>query len=174
MISIISGTNRKNSLSSVVAGIYKEMMEKAGFACHMINLQDLPADFIASALYENAGSHELFNKMRDEMATTEKFVIIVPEYNGSFPGVLKAFIDGLKFPDTFSGKKCALVGISSGVQGAVLAMSHLTDILNYCGTHVLSLKPKLSGIEKHLVDGEITNPLYVQLLEDQVKAFINF
>ena len=40
-------------------------------------------------------------------------------------------------------KKAALVGISSGVQGAGLALSHLTDIFNYCGMHVLAQKPKL-------------------------------
>jgi len=174
MITIICGTNRKNAQSEVVSGIYKKMVEEAGEKCDFINLQELPNDFIASALYENAGSNEKFNAIRDKMVKAEKFVIVVPEYNGSFPGILKTFIDGLKFPDTFTGKKCALVGISSGVQGSVLAMSHLTDILNYCGTNVLSLKPKLSAIEKNLKDGKITNPMYEQLLRDQINALIKF
>ena len=42
------------------------------------------------------------------MSQSEKFVFIVPEYNGSFPGVLKTFIDGLAFPDTFEQKKNVL------------------------------------------------------------------
>ncbi len=174
MITIICGTNRKNSQSEIVAGIYKKMAEEAGETCDFINLQDLPEDFIATALYENAGSNEQFNVIRQKMVEAEKFVIIVPEYNGSFPGILKTFFDGLIFPATFSGKKCALVGISSGVQGAVLAMSHLTDILNYCGTNVLANKPKLSAIEKNIADGQITNPLYAQLLKSQLEAFISF
>ena len=174
MITIICGTNRKDSFSGKVANIYKGMVEETGETCDLINLLDLPHDFILSALYENAGNNTTFNPIRDKMVSAEKFVIIVPEYNGSFPGILKTFFDGLKFPDTFTGKKCALVGISSGLQGAVLAMSHLTDILNYCGTNVLAQKPKLSGIENNLKDGKITNPLYVQLLKDQIKALISF
>jgi len=174
MITIICGTNRKNSNSALVASIYREMMEAEGQQCDLINLADLPADFISSALYEAAGSNESFNPIRKKMAAADKFVIIVPEYNGSFPGILKTFFDGLEFPVTFTGKKCALVGISSGIQGSVLAMSHLTDILNYCGTHVLSQKPKLSGIEKHLEDGKLANPLYTDLLRNQIKAFLSF
>lgn len=174
MITVICSTNRKNSNTAKVAAIYKELVEKAGESCEIIDLVDMPADFISSALYENSGKNEAFEPIRKKMVAVQKFVMIVPEYNGSFPGVLKTFIDGLKFPDTFTNKKCALVGVSSGIQGAVLAMSHLTDILNYCGSNVLSQKPKLSGIEKNMVDGKITNPLYMQLLEEQIAALIAF
>ena len=66
-----------------------------------------------------------------------KLVIIVPEYNASFPGVLKAFIDGLTYPGGIQGKKAALVGLSGGGQGGLLAMTHLTDVLMYLGTTVL-------------------------------------
>ena len=174
MTTIICGTNRKNSNSAIIGGIYKDLMQKAGHEAELINLESLPSDFISSALYEVAGTNEAFNPLRDQMAASEKFVFIVPEYNGSFPGVLKTFIDGLKFPDTFTGKKCALVGLSSGIQGGVLALSHLTDIMNYCGTNVLAQKPKLAGIDKNLKEGVITNQLYIDLLEQQIKAFIAF
>ncbi len=107
------------------------------------------------------------------MLHSEKFVFIVPEYNGSFPGVLKAFIDGLQFPDSFAGKKAALVGVSSGIQGAGLALSHLTDIFNYCGTHVLALKPKLMHIEENLIEGKLSD-LYAELLEQQAVDLIDF
>ena len=174
MTTIICGTNRKNSNSAIVGGIYKEMMEQAGHTADLINLQDLPDDFISSALYEAAGTNERFNPIREKMDASDKFVFIIAEYNGSFPGILKTFIDGLKFPSTFTGKKCAMVGISSGIQGGVLALSHMTDIMNYCGTNVLAQKPKLAGIDKNLKDGTITNPLYIELLEQQIKAFIEF
>ncbi len=174
MITIVCGTNRKNSVSRVISEIYQEMLRKNNAESVILDLADLPADFTDSALYENAGKNEEFNDLRKQMVTTEKFVFVVPEYNGSFPGVLKAFIDGLKFPDTFTDKKCALVGVSSGVQGAGLALSHLTDIFNYCGTHVLAQKPKLARIERNMENGRITNPLYQELLEIQVSKFLRF
>lgn len=175
MIRIISSTNRSGAVTYKVCQHYQALLSDLGAESEIIDLAELPGDFIASALYENGGKNESFNPIRNKMKDTQKFVFITPEYNGSFPGVLKAFIDGLEFPATFSGKKAALVGISSGVQGAVLAMSHLTDIFNYCGTNVLAQKPKLARIENAMNEaGEITDPLYLQLLSDHAKAFVAF
>ena len=173
MITVVCSTNRRDAVSHTIANIYLDVLKSQGADHQYINLADLPADFTSSALYENSGKNEVFNKYREMMATSEKFVFIVPEYNGSFPGVLKAFIDGLEFPDSFTGKKAALVGVSSGVQGAGLALSHLTDIFNYCGTHVLAFKPKLMHIEDNMTDGKL-NELYQQFLEQQAADIINF
>lgn len=174
MITLVSGTNRPNSVTRQVVDFYKTMLSGRGIQSDIIDLVDLPDDFIASALYKKAGTNDTFNPIRQKMLDAEKYVFFVPEYNGSFPGILKTFIDGLKYPQTFKGKKCALVGISSGVQGAVLAMSHLTDIFNYSKMHVLAEKPKLLHIENHLENGEITNPLFKSLLEEQIESFIKF
>ncbi|MEL6607264.1 MAG: NAD(P)H-dependent oxidoreductase, partial [Bacteroidota bacterium] len=105
---------------------------------------------------------------------TQKYVFIVPEYNGSFPGVFKAFIDGLQFPNTFKDKKCALVGVSKGPQGASFAMSHLTDIFHYLRMHVYPLKPRLAGIRDGQLASVLTNQQYVQLLDEQATGIINY
>lgn len=174
MITLVVGTNRPNSVTKQVAEIYKGMLSEKGERSEIIDLVDLPDDFISSALYQNSGKNESFNPIRNQMLEAQKYVFFTPEYNGSFPGILKTFIDGLQYPGTFKGKKCALVGISSGVQGAVLAMSHLTDIFNYAKMHVLAEKPKLLHIENHLENGKITNELFVQLLEEQIDSFLKF
>lgn len=173
-IAIICGTNRNDSVSMEISLIYKGLLEELGQEVDVIDLKELPSDFTTSALYENSGKNEAFNHFRELMADLKKYVFIVPEYNGSFPGVLKAFIDGLKFPQTFTDKKCALVGVSSGVQGAGLALSHLTDIFNYCGTNVLALKPKLAQIDSHLKDGKITSKLYNDLIKEQASKLVAF
>jgi len=176
MITIISGTNREEAVSLDISKLYKNLLDNLEAENQIIDLNDLPKDFAFSALYENSGQNQLFNIYREKMKTSNRFVFIVAEYNGSFPGVLKTFIDGLQFPDTFQGKKCALVGISSGVHGGGLALSHLTDIFNYCGMHVLALKPKLSQINLHFdrSANQITNDLYIELLETQARDIVNF
>lgn len=171
---IVCGTNRTNSVSKIISGLYQGLLVDRGINAEIIDLAELPADFTTTALYENAGKNDDFNIYRQKMLDAQKYVFIVPEYNGSFPGVLKAFIDGLKFPNTFPDKKCALVGLSSGVQGAGLALSHLTDIFNYCGMHVLALKPKLARIEENMTAAEIDNALYKELLEQQAEKLIRF
>ena len=161
-------------MSPAIAIAYAELVKKEGQEADVIDLRELPVDYISTALYGNEGKNDEFNILRSKMKDADKFVFIVPEYNGSFPGVLKAFIDGLDFPDTFTGKKAALVGVSAGMLGSSHAMSHLTDILNYCGTHVLARKPRLTGISKSLTDGHLTNESYLGQLQKQIREFINF
>lgn len=173
-IYIISGTNRQQAVSIQVANVYQQEIKALGVEAEIIDLRQLPADYLFSGLYENAGKNELVNDFRAKMREGSKFVFVIAEYNGSFPGVLKAFIDGLEFPDSFTNKKCALVGLSAGIQGAVLAMSHLTDILNYCGAHVLAEKPKLASISGNMQDGVITNERYMKHIKKQVQQLLDF
>lgn len=174
MITIISGTNRKNSNSYKIARQYQGILKKKGVNSEIIDLEKLPDNFLGTALYENSGSNESFRPIMDQMKSCEKFVFIVAEYNGSFPGILKLFIDALEFPGTLKDKKCAMVGLSSGVQGSALAMSHLTDIVNYLGMHVLAQKPKLMSIHDRMEDGKVIDKLGIQLLEEQAEALIKF
>lgn len=174
MITIISGTNRQNSVSSKVAQLYQSLLKQHQVDSNIIDLADLPKDFVYTALYDNNGKNPEFNIFLEKIRASEKYVFVIPEYNGSFPGVLKAFIDGMEYPNSFQNKKCALVGISSGMQGAGLALSHMTDIFNYLGMNVLALKPKLAKIESNFDGEEVTDELYSELLEDQVKKFLEF
>ncbi len=173
MIRIICGTNRRQSISMKLALLYQEVLVSKNMESAILNLAELPADFIVSALYENAGKNVEFNIFRQQIEETEKFVFIVPEYNGSFPGVLKAFIDGMKYPGAFYGKKCALVGVSSGGQGGSIALSHLTDIFNYMGMHVLAQKVKLSRIEGNFIDNTLSER-YLEMLVRQADLLIRF
>ena len=174
MVYIISGTNRTAAKSPFIAAVYKKAFNDHGEEAEIIDLRELPKDFVFSALYENAGTNTRFNDYRKMMTSGDKFVFIVPEYNGSFPGVLKAFIDGLEYPGAFRGKKCALIGISSGDQGGVHALSHLTDIFNYCGMHVMAKKVRLSHIDKNFEEGELTNEAYVKRIAEQAAELIAF
>lgn len=174
MVKIIVGTNRKNSVSKVIAEFYQSILLDKGTTSEILELEHLPADFVATALYENNGKNSAFNAFHDRVNAGTKFVFIVAEYNGSFPGILKSFIDGMTYPNTFRNKKCALVGISSGVGGGGIALSHLTDIFHYLGMHVLALKPKLAKIEQNMSDNLLTNRLYVELLQTQADMLLEF
>lgn len=174
MIKIIVGTNRKNSVSKVIAELYQSILIEKGADVEILELENLPGDFVETALYENNGKNEEYNNFHERLEKGKKFVFIVPEYNGSFPGVLKTFIDGMTYPNTFRNKKSALVGISSGIGGGGIALSHLTDIFHYLGMHVLALKPKLAKIEQNMSDNLLTNRLYMDLLQTQADMLLEF
>ncbi|WP_018344710.1 NADPH-dependent FMN reductase [Cytophaga aurantiaca] len=174
MICVIACTNRPNSNSLKISEYYIKLLEKEGVPCTLIDLNKLPESYLFSALYHNQGKDAIFNAIKKTIAEAEKFVFVVPEYNGSFPGVLKAFIDGLDYPASFKNKKAALLGISSGVMGGSLALSHLTDILNYLGMHVLASKPRITKIEQNFVGGEIKDAFVKELISAQAKELLRF
>jgi len=174
MYAIVCGTNRPNALSLKLCVYYQALLQKQGHQAPIIDLAQLPANFTQNALYAHAGKNEAFNALAAPLVSAQKVLFVVPEYNGSFPGVLKTFIDGLPYPNPLKGKKCALVGLSAGVQGGGLALSHLTDIFNYLGAHVLAQKPKLAKIEGHFDGHTISNALYQQLIDEQIEALLGF
>jgi NAD(P)H-dependent FMN reductase len=175
MITIIVGTNRPDAISRKLAEQYAELLlHKFQMPSQLLDLQELPVDFISTALYEHTGKNEDFNAVSDLISHSEKIIFVLPEYNGSFPGVLKAFIDGLAYPNTFRDKKAAMVAISNGTQGGILAMSHLTDIFNYLGMNVLANKVRIPQIHNHISEGRIVTPFYLELMEAQAKQFLSF
>lgn len=175
MITIVSGTNRPASRARRLADYYATLLTELGADSQILDLVDLPADFTTTALYANAGTHPGFNKLAARLAASSHWVIITSEYNGSFPGVLKAFIDGLPYPGAFQGKKVALVGLSSGGQGGLLAMTHLTDVLMYLGTAVLPQRVRLPFINQDLdPDLGMRQELSQQLLREQAAALVQF
>ncbi|HEV7346716.1 NAD(P)H-dependent oxidoreductase [Telluribacter sp.] len=173
-IVIIVGTNRPHSMSRRIADYYQQLLLRHNTPSTVLDLHELPADFTVSALYGNNGKNSEFNQLRQLIDQAHKFVFIVPEYNGSYPGVLKAFIDGLPYPNSFANKKAALVGLSSNMQGASSALSHMTDIFSYLGMHTLALRVKLGQIRTYFSDGVFTNELYNELLDMQARQLISF
>ena len=175
MVTILVGTNRPQSRARLVADFYAALLTELGAPCQFLDLAELPADFLNVALYHNAGRHDDFNHFIAPLDQSARLVIIAPEYNCSIPGALKAFIDALPYPGGIRGKKAALISLSSGSQGGLLALSHLTDILFYLGTSVLPQRVRLPNISQHLSpEGNVTSSLFRQLLREQAEALLAF
>jgi NAD(P)H-dependent FMN reductase len=108
------------------------------------------------------------------MDHADKFVFIVPEYNGSFPGVLKTFIDGLGWPNSLTKKKAAIVSISDGSLGGAIASSHLTDIFHYLNCNVLPTLVRIPYMKKNFVEGVIQDDFIKKLMADQAALLADF
>ena len=137
-----------------------------------MDLAKLPKDFAFSALYENNGKNELFNQFIAKAKDAKQYIFVVPEYNGSFPGVVKTFIDGLPYPSFLKGKYITLTGISSGTMGTALGLSHLTDILNYLGATVNPVKVRIPSIEKQFSEVDGMNDSVLKLIKEQLSLLI--
>jgi chromate reductase len=173
MISIIAATNRPNSSTLKLAGYYQRRLAAAGAGSKLLSLTELPADLMATDLYGMRS--EAFTVFQDWVDETDKFIFIIPEYNGSFPGVLKLFIDACRYPGTFSGKKCALVGHSSGKYGNIRGLDHFTGVCHYVNMLVLPMKIHIPFIHKELdADDNLFQPDTMRFTDMQIEQFLAF
>lgn len=173
MITIISGTNRSDSYSLRVAKSVSMILDRKGIPHRVFSLEELPREFAFTKINEeeDPGFDQI---VVDNIIRSEKFIFIVAEYNGGFPGVLKAFIDAVH-PRHFKTKKAALVGIASGGGGALRPLDHLTGVLHYLQVEVLSDKPKFSNIENSFDEkDEMKDVSGLKRLESMCDKLIRF
>lgn len=172
MITIISGTNRPDNNTRQVADFIAKIYRDNAVDNQIYDLRDLP---------KNIAFSEVFGERSDAFAEdinryvegVDKFIFVLPEYNGSFPGVLKLFIDAVE-PKYWAGKKAAVVGLATGRSGNLRGLDHLTNILNYLQVNVMHFKPNLSRLPGASPEGLELPHFYEELLEMQFDLFKKF
>lgn len=173
MVTIISGTNRPGSNTLKVAKYYQDTLAKGGQQANLLSLTDLPDNFIASDLYGKRSAE--FGMILQMIADTKKFVFIIPEYNGSFPGVLKTFIDACEFPESFYDKKACLVGISSGKYGNIRGIEHFGGVCGYLHLNVLPLRLHIPAIKTELDENDaFFKEDTLKFIGEQIDKFIAY
>lgn len=173
MITIISATNRPDSNSLKIAQLYSQILEKQGLRSEILSLEKVPVDIAFNELFSRRSGK--FQELLDKyIIPSQKYVIIAPEYNGSFPGILKTFIDAMH-PELLREKKVALVGVSSGRAGNLRGMDHLTGILHYLGLHVHPNKLPISSVLSLLDDkGNLIDENTSKTLEKHALDFVKW
>ena len=163
---VISGTNRLGSNTIRVAKQYLRLLEEKGTVAKFVTLEDMDV---------NKRNDALKSLEKEILIPTTKFIFVTPEYNGSFPGVLKAMIDNTDIEKVWWGKKALLTGVSTGRAGNLRGMEHLTGVLQYLKMHVHHNKLTISVVNK-LLNGEdyIGDMATLKSINDQLEEFIRF
>lgn len=173
MIAVIAGTNRPASNTLKVARLVEATLREAGEDVSLLDLSKLPPELFAPSSYSAKPSS--FKPFQDVVLAAAGIVTVVPEYNGSFPGVLKYFIDMLQFPESLVEKPAAFIGLSSGRWGAVRAVEQLEMVFQYRHAHLFGRRVFLPRIAS-IVDeqGGVSEPVIVGRLEAAVRDFAVF
>ena len=115
---------------------------------------------------------EIQNKF---LIPTQKFVFIIPEYNGSYPGILKAFIDSSDIRNCWHNKKATLVGVADGRAGNLRGMDDFTNVLNHMKVNVLHMKIPISSVSQHVdANHKIITSETIKMIDTQIKLFSEF
>jgi NAD(P)H-dependent FMN reductase len=173
MITLIVGTNRPGSNSRKVAaqieGIYAELK----VPLNVLDLANLPPEIFAPTAY--AEKPKSFLPFADAVLKSDGLHVVTPEYNGSVPGVLKYFIDMLKFPESFEQKPVCFTGLAAGMWGALRPVEQLQAIFGYRNAHIFPVRVFLPQIN-HLLDaaGKIKDAELRDRLKAQADGFAKF
>ena len=106
MIQIISGTDRPESRSFEISKISQNLFKIHGSESNIINLCGLGLNELNGQQYGGAlnESSSVGNAVQ-LVNQASGLLFVVPEYNGSFPGALKYFIDHWSYPDSFESRQ---------------------------------------------------------------------
>ena len=165
MYTIISGTNRIGSHTERVAGEYQRILSLKNIEASILTLKKL------DVLHRSA---ELLKIEEQILIPTHKFIFIIPEYNGSYPGVLKAMIDNSDIKKAWYFKKALLTGVATGRAGNLRGMDHLADTLHYLKMNVHWNKLPISVIDKVMDENGRLHAETVRVINEQLAEFILF
>jgi NAD(P)H-dependent FMN reductase len=181
MITIFSGTNRKNSATTKIAKqAFDIFKNNTGEEIKFFSLENLPDNILHIDMYGSENqSPELREIQNEYLIPSNKLYFVIPEYNGSYPGILKLFIDACSvraYKESFHGeKKAAFMGISSGRAGNLRGMEHFTGVLNYLHISVMPPHQPISNIEKLLDEsGIVQDADTLKAMENHIRKFIQF
>src|SRR6185369_5813245 len=117
MMTLLIGTNRPNSNTRKIARHVEEIYAELKVPLHVIDLTHLPQEIFSPSSYGE--KPKSFQPFADAILRASGLHVVTPEYNGGIPGVLKYFIDMLKFPESFDKRPVCFTGLSAGIWGAL-------------------------------------------------------
>jgi NAD(P)H-dependent FMN reductase len=132
-------------------------------------------------LERDEGIPEAVQQLKERIASSDGLIVATPEYNHSFPGVLKNAIDWLSRPPkdiqrVFGGKPVALMGATPGGGGTRLAQVAWMATLRTLGTRPWFGQQiyvaKAAAVFGE--DGEMTDQSSRQRLADFMAGFAEF
>jgi NAD(P)H-dependent FMN reductase len=140
-IPVILGTVRKGRASENVAKfVFGEVQKREGVETELIDLRDL------NIAFDDAGEAIKDAKFSDSCARADGLILIVPEYNHGYPGILKHVLDSnLK---EYIHKAVGVCGVSAGGFGGVRVIENLLPVLRELGLVAIFWDGNFSGAQK--------------------------
>lgn len=171
-ITIISGTNRPQSRSLQVAREVESLYRELGQRVCLLDLAMLPPSVFCPSVYDS--KPEDFRPWVESVLGSAGLVLIVPEYNGSFPGILKYFIDLLPFPESFEDRPVCFIGLAAGGWGALRAVEHLQGVFGYRNAHIFPKRVFLPQVGREFDENGKLSPEMTERLRKQASGFLAY
>ncbi len=165
MYTIISGTNRVGSNSLKVAKEYQRFLSQKGVESKLLSLEN----------FTSFHKDDAFMKLENDLLIpTKKFIFVLPEYNGSFPGIFKLMMDISDIKQCWNHKKVLLVGVANGRAGNLRGLDSMTNMCHYMKMNVYHQKLPISLVSSELAQDQFINTHTIDAIHSQIDGFIEF
>lgn len=121
-IPVILGTAREGRRSEAPAKYLVEAVKSRGIKTQLIDPRDFNCD-PRLVIHHDPNMPKEFLEWSKIAAAADGFIIVSPEYNHGYPGVLKTLLDELY--DEYNYKPVAIAGVSTGVLGGARVVEQL-------------------------------------------------
>src|SRR6185436_9561329 len=131
LLPVLLGTNRKDRNSEHPARwLVGEMQKRPEIETRLFDVREfaLPQDDYGQGL------KDLFPEWRDAIIKADGLVVVTPEYNHGYPGILKAVLDLLL--QEYIHKAVAFVGVSAGPWGGTRVIEAMVPMARELGLAV--------------------------------------
>lgn len=167
-IPVLLGTNRKLRQSVHAAKwLIGEMQKRADIETRLFDASDfaLPQEDYGTEI------KELFPEWRDAITSADGLVIVAPEYNHGYPGILKSILDLLL--KEYIHKSVALVGISAGPWGGTRVIEAMVPMVRELGLAVTFRDLNFPKIQKTFSpDGKLLDSAFEKRAQDFLDELI--
>ena len=126
-IEIISGSPRGNSITNRVALHLKKLMqERTDHEIDIIDVRENELPLLQSIFTSVESAPDPYKEITERMLKADAFILLTPEYNGSYSSPLKNLLD--HFPKQHH-KVFAIATASTGMLGGIRAAMQLQELV---------------------------------------------
>jgi len=167
-IPIILGTVRRGRQGSKVARFVAERMRQTGrIETEILDLLEYNFPMLEERLSRRDDPPPRLREFSEKIDRADSVVIVTPEYNNGYPGVLKNALDYL-LPE-YKRKPIAIVTVSAGGFGGIYALAQLRLVTFGMGAFPIPASLPVSRVRDTFAeDGTLKDPS----LEKRAQSFI--
>ena len=126
-LTIVSGSPRQNSLSLRIAKhLHTSLVGNGRVSARLLDLREHPLPLLQSVFKSVAETPDEFKNLAEVVFASDAFILVTPEYNGSYSAALKNLLD--HFPKQ-RRKVFGIVTATTGALGGVRAALQLQELV---------------------------------------------
>jgi len=165
-IPVILGTAREGRQSEKAARFIYDLVQKMGPDTEIVDIREYR--IVAT---DNTGDIPQAKKWREKISRADGLIIVSPEYNHTYPGELKIFLDMLY--KEYARKPIALCGVSNGPWGGTRGIQALRLTCIALGMHPILETIYFPFIQERFDDeGKIKDAAFERSADGMIKSLI--